>query len=233
MGARYAPLVRAPAALLLALVVLVLVSSSCAAGGASGDAEALWNFRDSLTNVVALSSWDPSINPKPPCSGNIPNWVGLFCINDKVWGLRLENIGLTGNIDVGSLGSMSALRMISLMNNTFVGPLPNLKMLPNLKALYLSYNHFSGHIPDDAFVGLQKLRKLYLANNEFTGNIPSSITTLPSLLVLRLDANKFRGQIPAFQHNHLKIINLSNNELEGPIPANLTAFDASSFSGMI
>ncbi|XP_061357185.1 pollen receptor-like kinase 4 [Gastrolobium bilobum] len=237
MGARSASLVRAPAAsnnvkLSFTFVVLVLLSiiSSCSCGGSS-DAEALLKFKDSLKNVVALSSWDPSINPKPPCNGNISNWVGLFCLNDKVWGLRLENMGLTGNIDAGSLALMSALRTISLMNNTFVGPLPNIKLLPNLKALFLSYNHFSGNIPDDAFAGLLKLRKLYLANNEFTGKIPSSLATLPILLVLRLDANKFQGQIPDFQHNNLKIINLSNNELEGPIPANLTTFDASSFRG--
>lgn len=240
MGARSAWIVRAPAAsninvdkLWFSTVVVVLVSMLSSCRSMPSDAEALLKFRDSLTNVVSLSSWEPSINPKPPCSGNTPNWVGLFCINDRVWGLRLENMGLTGNIDVGSLGSLSSLRTLSLMNNTFTGPLPNIKMLPNLKALYLSFNHFSGQIPDDAFAGLDKLRKVYLANNEFTGTIPSSLAALPGLLVLRLDANKFHGQIPPhFQRNsHLKIINLSNNDLEGPIPGNLSTFGASSFSG--
>nr|KYP50390.1 putative LRR receptor-like serine/threonine-protein kinase RLK [Cajanus cajan] len=141
-------------------------------------------------------------------------------------------MGLTGNIDINSLASIPALRSISLMNNTFVGPLPNVRMLPNLKALYLSYNHFSGQIPDDIFTSLHRLRKLYLANNEFSGTIPSSIPTLPSLLVLRLDSNKFQGQIPRFRHNNnLKILNLSNNELEGPIPTNISTFGASAFNG--
>ncbi|KAJ1382189.1 Serine-threonine/tyrosine-protein kinase, catalytic domain [Sesbania bispinosa] len=143
----------------------------------------LWKFKDSLTNVVALSRFGD---------------------------LRLESMGLTGIIDLGSLGSMPALRSLSLMNNTFVG-----------------------EIPDDAFVGLDKLRKIYLANNEFTGKIPSSLATLPSLLILKLDSNKFHGQIPNFPHKYLKIINLSNNELKGPIPANLSTFDPSSFSGNI
>ncbi|KEH39699.1 pollen receptor-like kinase 4 [Medicago truncatula] len=198
----------------------------------SSDAEALLKFKGSLTNAVALSSWDPSINPKPPCQGTIPNWVGLFCLNDRVWGLRLESMGLTGNIDLASLASMPALRTLSLMNNTFVGPLPDIKLLPNLRALYLSYNHFSGQIPDDAFAGLPRLRKAHLSNNEFTGKIPSTIATLPIIVVLRLDSNKFQGEIPNFRNkNSLKVINLSNNELEGPIPPNLRHFDASSFSG--
>ncbi|KAL2316507.1 hypothetical protein Fmac_030383 [Flemingia macrophylla] len=236
MGARCAWLVRAPFNndnLWFTLGLLVCwCTVTVTAAAAMSDAEALLKFRGSLTNAAALSSWDPSINPKPPCSGNISNWVGLFCIKDKVWGLRLENMGLTGDIDMNSLASITALRWISLMNNTFVGPLPNVRMLPNLKALYLSYNHFSGQIPDDIFTSLHRLRKLYLANNEFSGAIPSSIATLPSLLVLRLDSNKFQGSIPPFRHhNTLKILNLSNNDLEGPIPANISTFGASAFSG--
>lgn len=236
MGARSNSIVRAPTAFnnvnLVAVFLLLLLVSYKGVSISSSDADALLNFKKSLKNVVSLSSWDPSINPKPPCSGNISNWVGLFCLNDRVWGIRLESMGLTGNIDLESLAPMSALRTLSLMNNTFVGPLPNIKMLPNLRALYLSYNHFSGLIPDNAFVDLHRLRKLYLSNNEFTGNIPSSLSTLPILIVLRLDSNKFKGVIPNFeQKNKLKIVNFSNNELEGPIPPNLTTFDPSSFSG--
>ncbi|CAJ1954904.1 unnamed protein product [Sphenostylis stenocarpa] len=247
MGARSASVVRAPSmneklgltlakgnAAVLVLASILISSCWCASAKAMySDAEALAEFKNSLTHTVALSSWDPTINPKPPCSGNISNWVGLFCLKGNVWGLRLENMGLTGNIDVMSLASIPGLRSVSLMNNTFVGPLPSVRMLPNLKALFLSYNHFSGTIPDDEFKDLRKLKKLYLSNNEFTGQIPSSIATLPSLLILRLDSNKFQGQIPQFQNtdNTLKVLDFSNNDLEGPIPAKLIAFGTSSFSG--
>ncbi|KAE9585567.1 hypothetical protein Lal_00010123 [Lupinus albus] len=236
MGARSAMLVRAPPTSIYShhnvyfFVLVLLLSIPCSCEYVS-DGEALLKFKNSLRNVVSLSSWDPTINPKPPCSGNVPNWVGLLCMNDRVWGLRLENMGLTGNIDVESLGSMPALRTLSLMNNTFVGSLPNIKMLTNLKALFLSYNHFSGEIPDDAFSTLHKLRKVYLSNNEFTGKIPSSLATLPNLLILALNSNKFQGQIPDFPHKKLTTLNLSNNDFEGSIPTNLTTFDASSFTG--
>ncbi|CAK8535556.1 unnamed protein product [Lathyrus sativus] len=236
MGARSNLIVRAPTAFnnvkFVVIFVLLLLLSYKGMSISSSDVEALLKFKRSLKNVVSLSSWDPSTNHRPPCSGNTPNWVGLFCLKGRVWGLRLESMGLTGNIDMESLASMPALRTVSLMNNTFVGPLPNIKMLPNLKALYLSYNHFSGLIPDNAFMDLHRLRKLYLSNNEFSGKIPSSISTLPILVVLRLDSNKFKGEIPNFEHtNNLKIIDLSNNELEGPIPPNLRTFDPSRFSG--
>ncbi|MED6159429.1 hypothetical protein PIB30_042280 [Stylosanthes scabra] len=238
MGARSALVVRAPAAsnnvqlwftFVKILIALFGILSPCYS---YSDAEALLKFRASLRNAVALSSWDPSINPNPPCSGNITSWVGLYCNQDKVRGLRLESMGLNGNIDVASLSSMPALRMLSLMNNTFAGPLPNIKMLPNLKALYLSFNHFSGDISDDAFAGFSRLKKLYLANNDFTGKIPSSIAALPNLLYLRLDGNKFHGQIPDFPRGHdLMTFNVANNDLEGPIPTNLTTFGPASFSG--
>ncbi|KAI4329466.1 hypothetical protein L6164_021725 [Bauhinia variegata] len=218
------------------VVFVVLVLSSCASMCASdstiNEADALLKFKGSLSNVVRLSSWDPSINPRPPCSGKHNYWEGVVCEDDKVLGLRLESMGLTGKIDVDSLGALPFLRMLSLMNNTFVGSMPNIKMLQNLKSLFLSYNHFSGEIPDDAFKGMDKLKKVYLANNEFTGKIPSSLASLPNLMQLRLDANKFQGGIPDFSNcTHLEMINVSNNELEGLIPANLSTFQASAFSG--
>lgn len=233
MGAHTALPVRAPAAATSSfLFIVVLVLSFWSSPTLSySDAEALIKFKSSLVHVVQLSSWDPAINPKPPCSGNVPNWVGIFCINNNVWGFRLENMGLMGTIDVDTLATMPHLRSISLMNNSFSGPLPDIKRVKNLKSVYLSYNHFSDEIPDDAFVGMHRLKKVYLANNQLTGKIPSSLGTLPNLLALRLDANKFEGQIPDFQNKTLKLIDLADNELEGPIPMNLTSFHPFVFSG--
>ncbi|KAK4269603.1 hypothetical protein QN277_022740 [Acacia crassicarpa] len=226
-------LVRVPAAttsVLVPLLLLLLLWSSTPSLSYS-DAEALLKFRSSLSNVVSLSSWDPAINPKPPCNGNIANWVGIFCINGSVWGFRLENMGLMGNIDVEALASMPRLRSISLMNNSFAGPLPEIQRMKNLKSLYLSYNHFSGSIPNEAFVDMNMLKKVYLANNQFNGEIPSSLGVLPSLLAVRLDGNKFHGRIPKFQNRTLKLIDMSNNDLEGPIPPSLASFSAFAFSG--
>ncbi|XP_054794560.1 pollen receptor-like kinase 4 [Prosopis cineraria] len=232
MGAHAALPVRVPAAIYSVLVVVLLLSWS-SSSLSSSDAEALLKFKSSLNNVVALSNWDPGVNPKPPCTGNNPNWIGIFCINDTVWGFRLENMGLMGTIDVEALASMPRLRSISLMNNTFVGPLPEIKRIKNLKSIYLSYNHFTGDIPDDAFEGMNMLKKVYLANNQFTGKIPSSLGVLPNLLAVRLDGNKFHGRIPNFQNSTLKLIDFSNNALDGPIPENLTSFSAFAFSGNV
>ncbi|KAI8006884.1 Pollen receptor-like kinase 1 [Camellia lanceoleosa] len=68
------------------------------------------------------------------------------------------------------------------MNNNFKGGLPDFKKLGSLKSLFLSHNHSSGQIPDDAFTGMGSLKKLYLSHNEFTGTIPSSVAHPNKLL---------------------------------------------------
>lgn len=232
MGAHAALLVRAPtpSSFPFALVVLILMSITFPdAAAAASEAEILLNFRSSLGNAAALDDWNTS---KQVCSDDqSESWKGVHCWNGNVWGLRLESFGLYGVIDMDSLSSLRFLRILSLMNNSFEGPMPEIKRLIGLKAVFLSHNHFSGHIPDDAFLGIKYLKKVYLAYNKFTGNIPSSLTTLPRLLALRLDGNKFIGQIPEFQQEHLIHFNVSYNELEGQIPFSLSGKSSNSFSG--
>ncbi|BFG24020.1 hypothetical protein CerSpe_102940 [Prunus speciosa] len=192
--------------------------------------EALMRFKKTLqlgNESATLSSWDPN---KDPCNGNKANWVGVLCFNGNVRGLQLENLGLQGKLDLEPLTQLPYLKTLSFMNNSLAGPLPKLKNL-KLRSVYLSYNHFSGEIPDDAFEGLILLRKLYLGNNQFTGKIPSSLTTVPRIFDVGLEGNKFSGQIPDFRQKGLKRLNLANNELEGPVPESLSKLDPSSFSG--
>ncbi|KAF2300935.1 hypothetical protein GH714_018434 [Hevea brasiliensis] len=61
--------------------------------------EALIKLKSSFTNTSALSSWVPG---SAPCEGDA-QWKGLLCSNGIVMGLRLENMGLSGKIDVDAL----------------------------------------------------------------------------------------------------------------------------------
>ncbi|KAK6915226.1 Leucine-rich repeat [Dillenia turbinata] len=226
MGAHAAWLVRASASNLIFTFFIFLSSAVISCG--EGDANALLKFKESLVNTAALSNWDPS---KTPCNGSRANWNGVLCSNGHIWGLRLENMGLSGFIDLDSLARLPYLRTFSFMNNDFTSPLPDMKKLGKLKSFFMSNNRFSGEIPDDTFAGMRSLKKVYLAHNNFTGKIPSSLASLPKLLQMRLDGNHFEGQIPEFQQKGLRIVNLSNNKLEGPIPQNLQKQNASFFSG--
>ncbi|XP_022721103.1 pollen receptor-like kinase 3 [Durio zibethinus] len=191
------------------------------------DSEALLKLKKSFTNASALDSWVPS---SAPCDEERP-WNGLLCYNGIVTGLRLEGMGLSGNIDVDALVGMKGLRSFSVMNNSFTGVIPEINRLGALKALFLSWNQFSGEIPSEYFSKMKSLKRVWLSNNKFTGNIPFSLGRLSHLIDLHLESNQFSGHIPAFDHPTLKSINLSNNELEGEIPSSLSKFNVKSFSG--
>ncbi|XP_021297074.1 pollen receptor-like kinase 4 [Herrania umbratica] len=226
MGAHIARLVRTPnPSLALALVSLL---SLVAISYGDTDLETLLTFKDSLANPSALSNWNASISP---CHKDQANWIGVLCLNNTIWGLQLENMGLAGLVNIDILAALPNLRTISLMNNNFEGTMPEIRKLGALKALYLSNNRFTGEIPNDAFKGMRSLKKVFLANNAFSGAIPSSLTTLPKLVILRLEGNQFVGQIPDFKHKSIKVVNLASNQLEGPIPASLSKMGASMFSG--
>ncbi|KAL0546198.1 hypothetical protein IC582_016104 [Cucumis melo] len=233
-GVRVAGLMRAPTPTISAassfFFLFFFLSSSCIiVVFSASDAETLLQFKQSLTSATALNNWNPSV---PPCENHKANWVGVLCLNGHVRGLRLENMGLKGEVDMNSLVSLTRLRTLSFMNNTLVGSWPPvITKLGSLRSVYLSYNHFSGEIPDDAFTGMKFLKKVFLTNNEFNGPIPSSLASLSRLIELRLDGNKFKGQVPQFQIDTLTKLNVSNNELDGPIPTSLSHMDPSCFSG--
>ncbi|CAM8882456.1 unnamed protein product [Rhodiola kirilowii] len=227
MGAHSMQNVRAPM-LFIMLLVVTLLQSSTVTSKVEPESNILLQFKQSIANSEGISKWDPSTSP---CDGDDGNWEGVLCYNGYVWGLKLENMGLMGFINVDLLSKLPYLRTLSFMNNSFNTPIPDIKKLGGLKSLYLSNNDFSGEIPDDAFSGMGYLKKVYLANNKFRGKIPSSLAKLPKLLYLRLEGNSFEGEIPDFQQKDLKVLDLSNNELEGPIPESLSNISLDAFQG--
>ncbi|KAL6646168.1 hypothetical protein ACP70R_017776 [Stipagrostis hirtigluma subsp. patula] len=193
------------------------------------EADALLKFKTGVKDDAgALKSWAPGTSP---CNGDTPNWAGVMCSKDGVYGLQLESMGLAGPLDLRPLKPMAGLRTLSVMSNQFSGPMPEVKELSGLRAIFLSDNKFSGEIPADAFAGMGSLKKIHLSNNNFTGPIPASLADVPKLLELNLNGNKFQGKIPDFPQKELQNVNLSDNELEGEIPASLKSVGPEMFAG--
>ncbi|CAI9784739.1 unnamed protein product [Fraxinus pennsylvanica] len=206
----------------------------CAITASSDDesyARILTKFKSSLSNTNMLNNWIEPVENL--CNGYKPIWTGLVCDNGTFTGIKLENMGLEGTVDVDSLADLPLLSL-SLMNNNFSGTFPynDLKKLGKLRSLYLANNRFNGDIPDDAFSGMKSMRKVVLGFNEHTGKIPMSLLGLPRLVNLQLQNNHIEGRIPDFWQQNL-IVNFTHNKLEGPIPSTLSSQDASSFSGNI
>ncbi|KAI9119723.1 hypothetical protein K1719_009112 [Acacia pycnantha] len=188
------------------------------------EAEALVNFKASLSDNPALKDW--VVNSVPCKEGE--EWYGVICDGGLISGIRLEGIGLSGKIDVNPLLELKRLRTFSIMSNSFSGTIPEINRIGFLRALYLSGNQFSGEIPSGFFQKMRSLKKLCLNDNNFTGQIPSQI---PQLLELRLENNQFSGNLPNLSKTLLMEFNVSNNKLEGQIPTSLSKFSESSFSG--
>ncbi|KAK8991131.1 hypothetical protein V6N11_062155 [Hibiscus sabdariffa] len=207
---------------------ILLLFSMVSISYAVSDSEILLKFKSSLTNHTALKSWKNNSNPI--CHGKRTKWIGVVCQEGSIFGLKLDNMGLSGTIDANALIALSNLRTLSFTNNNFNGSFPKFNKLSGLRSIYLSYNRFSGYIPGNAFQGMVRLNKLYLSKNRFTGPIPASVATLPKLWDLKLDGNRFSGKIPNFKQKELHVVDLSNNQLEGPIPSSLRKMNPDMFA---
>ncbi|GKV24706.1 hypothetical protein SLEP1_g34290 [Rubroshorea leprosula] len=192
------------------------------------EADALLKLKKSFSQADSLNNWAPGSSP---C---IKRWVGVMCAADTIIGLHLTDLDIAGKVDIDALLEIPGLRTLSLMNNEFSGPIPELNKLGSLKALYLSGNKFSGEIPSDFFKAMGSLKKVWINNNTFTGKIPESVMQLPFLTQLHVEGNQFSGEIPPLKYpQKMTSIDFSFNKLEGQIPESLSRFDASVFQGNV
>ncbi|VAH54170.1 unnamed protein product [Triticum turgidum subsp. durum] len=84
-----------------------------------------------------------------------------------------------------------------LSSNLLVGPvLCGLGHLVNLHVLDLSWNNFSGGIPDE-LSNMSSLEALNLSHNDLSGSIPASLTKLSFLSKFDVSYNNLAGDIPA------------------------------------
>ncbi|CBI26543.3 unnamed protein product, partial [Vitis vinifera] len=83
-----------------------------------------------------------------------------------------------------------------------------------VKILYLSYNQFTGSVPD--LIGFSSLRVLYLGYNQLNGTLPTSIGHLTKLQWLDIGSNSLQGVISEahlFHLSDLHTLDLSSNSL--------------------
>ncbi|KAG2249746.1 hypothetical protein Bca52824_089374 [Brassica carinata] len=176
------------------LLLLLLAASFALPISGDGDADALLKFKSSLVNASVLEAegWDSGV---PPCTGDRGShstWKGVMCDNGVVYALRLENMSLTGTLDLQPLVSMPSLESVSFMYNSFEGPMPRgVDEIVTLVYLYLAHNKLSGEIDGDLFDSMNDLVKVHLEGNMFSGEIPESLGRLPKLTELNLEDNMF------------------------------------------
>lgn len=122
-----------------------LQSATLSTSGNESDHLALLDFKKRITQdpFHIMSSWNDSID--------LCSWVSVTCnpAPKRVMVLNLEAQKLVGSLSP-SLGNLTYLTGINLMNNSFHGEIPQqIGRLLSLQHLNLSFNSFGGKIPSN------------------------------------------------------------------------------------
>ncbi|KAL3682690.1 hypothetical protein R1sor_000712 [Riccia sorocarpa] len=214
------------------IAILPILSSSAEEtnnfNNISPDAAGLFTFRAGADPTgTILQSW---VGPDPCVNGTKSAWRGIHCNGRRrVVSVQLDNLNLNGSFPEHSLSKLTQVKYITLSFNQFTGEIPDLSNCSSLLQLWLQNNEFSGEIPNFVTQS-RKLEKLDLSQNGLQGRIPD-FDGASSLVVLDLSDNFLNGTIPSLNISSLLSFDVSNNQLQGAIPETLNKFPPSGFLG--
>ncbi|XP_071907682.1 receptor-like protein kinase BRI1-like 3 isoform X1 [Coffea arabica] len=155
----------------------------------------------------------------------------------------VRNEGGTACRGAGGLVEFEGIRANRLANFPMVHSCPTTRIYSGVTVytfasngsmiyLDLSYNGFSGNIPEN-LGSMSFVQVLNMGHNNLSGNIPSSFGSLKFVGVLDLSHNNLQGFIPWSLGglSFLSDFDVSNNNLSGPIPSGgqLTTFPAARY----
>ncbi|WJX70718.1 hypothetical protein P8452_54794 [Trifolium repens] len=131
--------------------------------------------------------------------------------------LNLANNNLSGKVP-SSLGALQQIESLHLNNNNFNGEIPSLILCHNLILIDFGDNKLQGSL--SMWIGhhLHQLIVLRMRANKFEGNIPASICNLSFLQVLDISLNNITGEIPQCFSNIIALTNLT-------FPRNIYSFE--------
>lgn len=153
--------------------------------------------------------------------------------------LELLQVSATGLKTIAGVSAASNLKELHVTENELAGPFPiEILQLP-LEKLFISFNEFTGTLPNEIGTSLSNLKEFFAYTNAMNGTIPSTLGNLVKLERLVLGQNDFHGTLPTQLNNLVNIKELSffheNSEgkLNGKIPtlAKLTHLESLDLEG--
>ncbi|XWS60707.1 hypothetical protein CRYUN_Cryun07bG0058800 [Craigia yunnanensis] len=164
-----------------------------------------------------------------PCKDK---WTVVSC-NLRLQSVKkvvLDELNLTGVVDIGSVCRASSHSVLSLNKNNVVGLVSEeLENCNRLTHLYLSGNQLSGDLPE-SLKQLSNLKRFDISDNNFSRKVPD-FSRISGLITFLAQNNQLSGEIPNLDFSNLVQFNVSNNNFSGPIPDVKGRFSADSFSG--
>ena len=107
-----------------------------------------------------------------------------------------------------SIGKLSNLQILFLVNNNLTSLSESIGMLSNLKKLSLSYNNLTS-LPESIEM-LSNLKTLYLSNNNLT-SLPESMQILTKIKYLELDESSYDINNLSMDCHTLVLTSIDNN----------------------
>ncbi|CAM6118249.1 unnamed protein product [Calypogeia fissa] len=170
---------------------------------------------DRVVNLMVVSLEYNSL------SGFIPESLGNCTYLVE---LHLDsNYDLVGNIPA-QLENLRQLELLTVAENNLAGTFPSwMGNLTALVALDLSFNSFTGDLPD-FFGEMKNLTSVNFRANDFTGNFPLSLTNCSSLVYLSVMQNFLSGVIPpeVGRLHKLEQLFASDNVFSTHVPSSLS-----------
>ncbi|CAK9229256.1 unnamed protein product [Sphagnum troendelagicum] len=203
---------------LLVVVCFLLISDGRAQYLTVADQQHLTMFLENVSPDPSALGFNSSV---PACE-----WPGIVCSQQqRISSVTINGKGLKGTIPPGTLGMLSSLKVLDLVNNSLMGEIPSdIGNLTSLTFLILAYNNLNGSIPS-SIGSLGQLKLLDLSFNELVGEIPVSFNKLWSLQLLNLKENHLSGSLPLLQSSwDLEVLDVSSNLLIGGIPPQVLNF---------
>ena len=139
-------------------------------------------------------------NSEKPCG----RWYGVKV--DE--GAHVKSLVLSDNrldgyfFENTRFSSLRNLRVLWLNNNVISGQIPRCfgTYMVSMEELNLSWNLFTGAIPDEIFDNMRQLRMLRLDNNQLSGELSPKLGQLTRLRFLQLHNNQLCGEVPRVGH---------------------------------
>ncbi|XP_051229943.1 receptor-like protein EIX1 [Lolium perenne] len=132
--------------------------------------------------------------------------------------LDLSNNSIGGAVPSWFWKSVSNASEVYLSDNQLNGTLPTtLKQLPMLYVLELSFNRFTGVLPELPI----SLGELIASNNLLSGPLPANLELCTFLYFLVISHNLISGTIKpsVCQMKVLNVLDMSDNQLQGKLPS--------------
>ncbi|KAI3923479.1 hypothetical protein MKW92_043967, partial [Papaver armeniacum] len=179
--------------------VLVFALFICCSEGLNEEGKYLLKLKSLVVDGHNhLNNWNPS--DSTPCQ-----WNGVNCSYDSfVSSLILRSMNLSGTLSTSAsdgivIGGLAHLTELDLSYNKFSGKIPeDIGNCSMLEVLNLNNNQFEGDIPVE-LGKLSRLTKLNMCNNRLSGSLPSELGDLSSLEELILFTNKLTGSLPSLR----------------------------------